>query len=175
MATTYKEVVTTGPIEWARLSEEGRDMTGYEGMYVDCDGAYTLNQILSKEELAKLKAAGSQKKPKQSRLMDGEIVIKFERKHKVTKADGTVIEKAGGPPTVVNAQGKPWDWSEDGLIGNGSLAQVTNLVSTFEYTDKEGKTQKTSRTSLTKVKILSLVEYEKPEDDGNEFDDEIGF
>lgn len=170
MATTYKEVTTTGPIEWARLSEEGRDMTGYDGAYVDCDGAYTVNQILSKEELAKLKDAGSMKKPKQNRLMDGEIVVKFERKHTVKMKNGTVVEKAGGPPAVVNAQGKPWNWEEDGLIGNGTLAQVTNLVSTFDTANG-----KASRTSLTKVKILSLVEYEKDTTDEDQFDDDIPF
>ena len=27
----YKEVVTTGPIEWAKIFEENRDMVGFEG------------------------------------------------------------------------------------------------------------------------------------------------
>ena len=44
----YKEVTTTGPIEWAKIFEDTRDMTGYEGAYEECNGAYTVNQILDK-------------------------------------------------------------------------------------------------------------------------------
>ncbi len=163
MATTYKEVTTTGPIEWARIFEGNRDMTGYEGMYEDCEGAYTVTQVLSKEEFEKLKKAGSQKKPIQKRLMEGQIALKFERKHLVKRDDGSVIEKAGGAPAVIGPNGKPWV-QEDGLIGNGTLATITHLITTFDVTDEKGNKGKASRTTMTKVKILELVEYEKQEE-----------
>ena len=149
MATKYTEVTTTGPIEWAKIFENNRDMTGYEGAYVPFEGAYTLQQILSKDEYAKLQAAGTQKKPNQKRLMDGELSLKFERKHKVTRKDGTVLPQAGGAPSVTDADGSPW--SEDkGLIGNGSTAEVTNLITTF----KGGDGKMYSRTTMTGVKII---------------------
>lgn len=162
MATKYTEVTTSGPVEWAKIFEGNRDMTGYEGSYVPFEGAYTLQQILSKDEYSKLQAAGTQKKPNQKRLMDGELMIKFERKHKVTRKDGTVLPQAGGAPKVTNAEGSPW--TEDmGLIGNGSTAEVTNLITTF----KGGDGKMYSRTTMTGVKI---IEHKPVEDkvDSNE-------
>lgn len=159
MATKYTEVTTTGPIEWAKIFENNRDMTGYEGSYVPFDGAYTLQQILSKEEYEKLQAAGTQKKPNQKRLMDGELSIKFERKHKVTRKDGTELPQAGGAPKVTDADGSPW--SEDkGLIGNGSTAEVTNLITTF----KGGDGKMYSRTTMTGVKIIEHKMVEEKAD-----------
>jgi|TARA_R110000772_G_scaffold113493_1_gene217796 hypothetical protein len=152
----YTEVKTTGPIEWARLFEGNRDMEGYQGAYAACDGAYTVSQILSKEEFTKLQTAGTTKKPVQKRLMDGELVIKFERKHTVTKKDGTVVSQAGGAPVVTDAEGNAWT-DEHGLIGNGSVAEVSNLISTFKGQD--GKMY--ARTSLVSVKIIEHVKYEK--------------
>ncbi len=156
----YTEVKTTGPIEWARLFEGNRDMEGYQGAYAVCDGAYTVSQVLSKEEFAKLQKAGTTKKPVRKRLMDGELVIKFERKHTVTKKDGTVVAQAGGAPVVTDAAGKAWT-DDNGMIGNGSVAEVTNLVSTFKGQD--GKMY--ARTSLVSVKIVEHVVYEKPDAD----------
>lgn len=152
----FKSVTTTGPIEWARIFEDNRDLEGYQGAYKECEGAYTLSQILSKEEFQKLQQAGTQKKPVQKRLMDGELVIKYERKHKVTTKDGTAVLKAGGPPKVVDAEGKPWT-ADHGAIGNGSVAEVTNLISTFKGMD--GKMY--SRTSLVEVKIINHIKYEQ--------------
>ena len=153
----YKSVTTTGPIEWARIFEANRDMEGYEGSYKACDGAYTVSQILSKEEFQKLQQAGTQKKPVQKRLMEGELVIKFERKHFVTNKEGLNISKAGGPPKVTDAEGNLWDMDTMGAIGNGSVAEVTNLISTFKGQD--GKQY--SRTSLVEIKIVDHIKYEQ--------------
>jgi hypothetical protein len=112
--------------------------------------------MLSKEEFTKLQTAGTTKKPVQKRLMDGELVIKFERKHTVTKKDGTVVSQAGGAPVVTDAEGNAWT-DEHGLIGNGSVAEVSNLISTFKGQD--GKMY--ARTSLVSVKIIEHVKYEK--------------
>jgi len=162
--TIYKEVVTKGPIEWARVFESNRDLSGYEGIYESTDGAYIVTQVLSKDEFEKLKKAGTQKKPNQKRIMDGEIAIKFERRHKVTSSDGTEIVQAGGAPKVVGPNGKKWDEEVDGLIGNGTIAEITNLITTFP--GKDGKM--VSRTSLTKVKILEHVPYVREEEDEGE-------
>ena len=158
--TKYTEVTTIGPIEWARIFEDNRDMQGYEGMYAECEGAYTLTQILDKTQFEKLKKAGSQKKPIQKRLMDGVIAIKFERKHLVKMNDGTAIEKAGGPPKVVNASGAVWNADVDGLIGNGSIAEVTNLLTSFK--GKDGTN--ICRTTLTKIKIVDHLVYTREEE-----------
>jgi hypothetical protein len=154
--TTYKEVTTTGPIEWARLSEGNRDLEGYGGAYQKTEGAYTVNQVLDKEMMSRLKEAGSQKQPNQKRIMEGEMVVKFVRPHKVLKKDGSVLEQAGGEPKVTDKDGNPW--TEDmGTIGNGTVAECTNLITTF--TGSDGKQY--SRTSLVGVKVLELVEYVK--------------
>ena len=146
----YTEVKTVGPIEWAKIFESNRDMEGYDGAYIESQGAYTVNQLLDKEQYEKLKLAGTMKKPIQKRLLDGELVVKFERKHLVTAKDGRVIEQAGGAPKVVGPDGQAWDPEVEGDIGNGSLGEVTNLITTFE--GRDGNTY--SRTSLLSVKIL---------------------
>ena len=163
--TKYKEVTTVGPIEWARIFEHNRDMEGYEGAYADCEGAYTVTQILAKEQYEKLKKAGSMKKPILSRMTDGVIAIKFERKHLVKTKAGDVVEKAGGPPKVTKADGSFWEPDTDGLIGNGTVAEITHLIQTFPVKDqKTGKDSIASRTAIQKIKIVEHVAYERKED-----------
>ena len=162
--TTYKEVTTKGPIEWAKIFENNRDLSGYEGQYEDTDGAYVLVQVLGKDEFEKLKKAGTMKKPIQKRLMDGEIAIKFERRHLIKTKDGKEIPQAGGAPKVVGPDGKRWDVEEQGHIWNGTIAEVTNLITQFPGQD--GKI--VSRTSMTKVKIIEHVPYVREDDDEGE-------
>ena len=57
---------------------------------------------------------------------------------------------------VLDAEGKPWT-ADHGAIGNGSVAEVTNLISTFKGMD--GKMY--SRTSLVEVKIINHIKYEQ--------------
>jgi hypothetical protein len=103
-----------------------------------------------------LKDSGSQKQPNQNRMIDGEIVVKFVRPHKVLKKDGTEIPQAGGAPKVTDKDDNIW--TEDmGVIGNGTLAECTNLITTFTGSDG----QQYSRTSLVGVKVLELEEYIK--------------
>lgn len=163
----FKDVTTRGPIEWAKITEETRDMSGYEDEYAECEGAYTLNQRLTKEEFEKLKQAGSQKKPMQKRLLEGELVLKFIRKHKVTNKEGNVVAKAGGAPIILNADGSKYDEEKDGKIGNGTVADVTNLISTFKGQD--GKIY--GRTTLKKIQIVEMVPYEPDA----AADDDVGF
>lgn len=155
----YKEVTTVGTLEWAKVFENNRDMKGFDGEYEKTDGAYVVDQVMDKDEYAKLTAAGSQKKPKQKRLMDGEIVIKMMRPHRVTTKDGRELPQAGGAPEVVDADGNPFT----DRIGNGTKAEVTNLISSFKGQD--GKVY--SRTSMMKIKILEHVPYEEKEAEMN--------
>jgi len=155
----YKEVTTVGTIEWAKVFENNRDMKGFDDEYAKTDGAYVVDQVLAKEEYAKLTSAGSQKKPKQKRLMDGEIVIKMMRPHKVVTKDGRELPQAGGAPVVTDVDGNPIT----DRIGNGSKAEITNLISTFKGQD--GKVY--ARTTMTKIKILELVPYEEKEAEMN--------
>ena len=120
--TIYKEVKTVGQIEWPRLNEENRDLTGYGGAYEKSEGAYTVNQILDKEGMK----------------------------------SQTQIPQAGGAPKVTDKDDNTW--TEDmGVIGNGTLAECTNLITTFTGSDG----QQYSRTSLVGVKVLELEEYVK--------------
>lgn len=151
----YKEVTTVGTIEWAKVFEDNRDMRGFDGEYEKTEGAYVVDQVLDKDEYEKLVNAGSQKKPKQKRLMDGEIVIKMMRPHRVVTRDGRELPQAGGAPEVTDAEGNPINER----IGNGSKAEITNLISTFKGQD--GKVY--ARTTMTKIKITDLVPYEEKE------------
>lgn len=163
MANTSKftEITTVGPIEWARIFENNRDMEGYDGAYTDCEGAYIVTQVLDKAQFEKLKKAGSQKKPNGKRLMDGVIAVKFERPHvKKHTTTGEVIEKAGGPPKVMNASGAVWDAEVDGLIGNGSIAEVTNILRSFKRKDGSPACE----TTLSKVKIIDHIVYTREEE-----------
>ena len=64
------------------------------------------------------------------------------------------------PPVVTDAQGNAWS-DEHGMIGNGSVAEITNLITSFK--GRDGKIW--ARTSLVSVKIIEHVVYEKPDAD----------
>lgn len=149
----YTNVKTTGVIEWAKIFENNRDKEGYQNQYKDCDGAYTVNQIISKEDYKALTDAGSKKKPNQKRLMDGEIVIKHERKHSVPQAP-----QAGGQPEVKDKYGRPWDVNNYGYPANGSVAEIESLITEFEWNDN-GVQKTTSRTTMKSIKILEFKKW----------------
>lgn len=153
MTKKYKSVTTVGPVSWAKLTEGNRDMDGYNGSYVECEGAYTLDQEMSKEEFEKLAEAGSMKGPKRKYLMEGKIVVGFARKHKVM-FNGEVLEAASGPPVLQDSEGNPWT---GGDIGNGSVCEVTNLLSFFTAPNGDPS----CRTTLIEVKVLEHVVYDR--------------
>lgn len=81
-------------------------------------------------------------------------------------------------PVVVDADGNPWD--EDTPIGNGTVATIALEVETF----KSRKWGEITRSTLRKVRIDELVEYEAPEETekaekpatkGRKLDDTIPF
>lgn len=58
-------------------------------------------------------------------------------------------------PVVVNSEGVEWDSNEMGYIGNGSKVELT--IAVFDLTARKGKGHR-----LEKIRILDLVEYQKP-------------
>lgn len=144
-------------INWAKVFEETRDMTGYKknarskGSFEDCNGAYTVQVELTEEAVQQLEEAGSAKE-----YRDGKGNIKdeakFVKKHEVYNKDGEVIPFLSGPPEVARADGTPWDIHEDGLIGNGTTAVVRIEV----YDMGDGETS----TKLAGIQVVDLVEYD---------------
>lgn len=136
MAT--ETIYITGTAMWAKLFERNRDRGSY---HEDTDGITCVDLILEKEELDKLKASGSQLKP---RVTDEGLVIKFKRPWVHAS-----ISEFGGMAQVVDKDGNDWD---DGVsIGNGSTLEVA--VDVYD-------TQKGKGTRLTGVKVLEHVEFE---------------
>lgn len=132
-----------GKAMWAKLFERNRDTGEY---HTETDGVTSIEVVLEKEELDKLKATGSRLRPK---VTDDGLSVRFRRPWKHRS-----IEEFGGPPQVVDAEGKEWD---DGVsIGNGSEVEVAIEV----YDTSMGK-----GTRLTGVKVLEHVSYES-EDSG---------
>ena len=100
-----------GTALYPKLFEFNRDR--HEGFYGDCDGAYTVDLLMDKENLDTFTKSGSRVKP---RITDDGLSIKFKRKHLHD------IPALGGAPKVVDADENPWD--ETKLIGNGSLLEL---------------------------------------------------
>ena len=141
-----RTVTVTGKANWAKVFEQNRDMKGYNDSYVACDGACTIDMYLENEELATLKAAGSMAR---GSLTDEGVKVKLKRKFKGP------FEEASGAPKVFKADGTPWNYDEDGTIGNGSTVEATVSVYDIKSFDTVG-------TRLESVKVINHVEY-KPE------------
>lgn len=156
--SNYTTVTTTGPVRWARVFEENRDLHGYQGQAEKTEGEYTILQILSQDEYQKLVDAHSQKRPKQKLLLNEQLIgIQFTRPHKVQRPDGTVIEKAGGAPIVKHPDGTPFDFEVDGAIGNESVCEIKSLISKGKT--KDGDTF--YRTSMMEITVLEHVIFEE--------------
>ena len=145
-----KTIKVTGILEWCKVFEENRDMTGFEDAWVDDDGRTSINVILSDEEFAKLKAAKSMLKGRKTE--DGETSVRFNRKW-VEKLDFL----PGGAPKVLKADGTPWSYADDGVIPNGSIGEVTVEVYSTSRATIFG-------TRLEKVKVLSVAVMDDEED-----------
>ena len=147
MAT--KKVILRGVAMWPRIFPDNRDMKGFEGVYEECDGAYTIDVQMDKANKLKLKDSGSIKKGKFDD--DGNFSVKFVRKHKDR------FEWASGAPTVVKADGTAWDFETDGPINNGSDIQVELSVYSTSYSPG---------TRLEKVIVLKAAESDAHEPAG---------
>ena len=111
------KVTLTGPIMWAKVFEENRDLEGWEGTAKETDGKYTVNVILDEEQASILTDSGSMKK---GSVTEEGLSVKFDRPHKA-KLDWQQ-GKIDGPPKIT-VEGKPWTY-EDGIIPNGSIGDV---------------------------------------------------
>lgn len=149
MAT--RKVILTGIGEWAKVFEENRDLEGFEGAYKECDGACTIDMILDDANMKLLSTSKSMKKG--SPDADGRGTrVRFHRKF------NTGRDWDSGAPTVVKADGSKWDYTEDGVIGNGSTIQVT--LSVYDTSRKA-----IVGTRLDRVKVLEHLKYERDDED----------
>lgn len=148
MASKTEIVEVVGKVKWAKLFGFNRDKSQYSEA---TDGITCLNVYTNAEGRAKLKASGTQVKPKLDEE-DNEVFYRFKRPWK------TDYDWQCGAPKVYDAAGNEWDAKEMGLIGNGSVAIVT--ISVYETSKGKG-------TRLEAVQILKHVKYES-EDGGDE-------
>lgn len=141
MAT--KKITLEGIAHWARLSEDNRDLHGWQGAYEDMDGMYTIEVELDEDNEAKLLAAGSAKrKNKNGRY-------KFTRPHKHR------FDWACGEPKVT-LNGRPWSFEDDGPIWNGSKISID--LDVYETSGMNG-------TRMTAVEVLELADAPRKEEE----------
>ena len=162
MATT--KLTIDGPVSWAKVFEQNRDMEGYQGAAKEYGGQYSINIYLDVDNIERLNAVGSQKKAKKpgensyTELDNSNdmLMYSFTRRHQDR------FEWAGGAPRVVKADGTPWDISVDGLIGNGSVCRLQ--LACYDTARGIG-------TRLEAIKVLELIPYDDPGDIGlDDFD-----
>lgn len=135
---------------WAKVFEDNRDLTGFEGALKDIGGQTTIDVDLDGDNIAKLRKSRSMKRGSDSPDNEDLTRVRFTRKWE---------EKwGGGAPKVVKADGTAWDYDEDGAIGNGSLVEV--VLSVYDTSRKA-----IVGTRLEKVKVLEHVEYNPDADD----------
>lgn len=152
-----KKFKLQGILGYNRLDPENPDM-GYEGAH-EPHGATMLVIDLDQENTDKLARAGSIKQPKPSEENPGMFRVKLERPMKGP------FRQAGGPIKVKDADGEPWDFDDGPLIGSGTTAEVMVEVYPTRMKGRNG-------TRPISLKILELVEYERPDDDEDELEDE---
>lgn len=145
-----RKVKLSGYGYWAKVFEDNRDLTGFEDALKDSGGQCTIDVDLSKEQFLKLQSSKSMLRGKPSEDNEGNTRVRFKRKW--TENFG------GGAPTVVKADGSPWNFDEDGFIGNGSLVEI--ILSVYDTSRKN-----IVGTRLEKVKVLEHKEYNPDEDE----------
>ena len=151
MAT--QNIKIRGKAFWARVQEDNFDsyngLDFYKITVVPDDASW--DRFRKAQFLLTPKAVGD----------DNEEGITFRRnvepKLFKNKTTGKIEELGGGPPKVVDDNDEPYD----GLIGNGSIVEVT--VAAFDLKMRKGRGHR-----LEKVKILDLVQYEPPVEDEEE-------
>ena len=149
-----KEYTFKGTAQWAKVFEEIRDMTEWNDdtkafdKPSSTDGVYSIEVTLDAEAYKALKRTGSLAAKHSKENEAGEDVVRFKRPHKKVGKGGKVLTFASGAPKVVDATGSPWNFVEDGEIGNGSEVEVT--VTVYETSFSPG-------TRLDKVKVINHV------------------
>lgn len=148
-----RRVKLTGLGYWAKVFEDLRDLTGYEGALTDIGGQTTIDIDLDDDMVQKVKDSKSMKKGRPSQENEGLTRFKFTRKWQENYG--------GGAPTVLKADGTAWDYDEDGPIGNGSVVEI--IVSVYDTSRKS-----IVGTRLDKVKVLEHVRYDPDAEDEDE-------
>ena len=164
-----KKVYVECELEWTKLREEDRDMGPRDGsdMANNFDakqGIYVVNCVIDDAAKNKMVADGIPNKGLQAQLFkvskEGKAFYKATRPHfnpkfrnQETGEQGVVM---GAPAVLKQVDGEyiNWDWSSDGLIGNGSKATVK-----FDVWD--GKI-----TTMEKVLVTDHLKYEANNEEG---------
>lgn len=184
-------VYIEGKAMYARVFEHNRDLEGYEGANLPFDGIYeiALGVPDKGEDFKTIMGWNSRYEPKrvgdsdgfseEKGAVPGYAYFRFRRKHKHLirqgKPDEKVVREWGGPPKILDKDGKPWD--EDVPIGNGSDVVVKLHVGVSQQGRKT-----VHHVRLEGVLVKNLVVFEKDTDNDNDNgeaqglpDDEIPF
>ena len=159
------KIKLTGTAMYARLQESDRDKgnaktpPNIQAKIDEVGGNYVMNLFFDDSVKRKdLISAGVPHKGMLGQLIkeddEGNLFYKCKRNHRRVTKDGR--EYIFGPPKVTTAQGRDWDFDSDGLIGNGSLVEVT--LDRFDG-------QSVTLISMEEVKVLDHVKYERPEEE----------
>lgn len=153
MATKF--IKLEGELMWAKVFKENRDLTGWNNTAEATDGQLSVDLILDEDEYEKLNKAGSQKyRPKDHNQGDGTFKVKFTRPW---FKEGQ--EWACGAIPVHKADGSLWDYSEDGVIWNGSKGIVQLAVYDIKkYPGSKG----------TRLDAITVVKASEPPEDISE-------
>jgi hypothetical protein len=104
---------------------------------------------------------------------DGKFVVSLKRK--ATRADGS----SNGEPRVVNADKTPYDFSKQGLIGNGSIGNVIVYQYPYEVMGRKGIGSSLTAVQIVEHKELSqsvdfdIVGSDEPQFDDSDSSDEL--
>lgn len=147
-----------GEAYWARVQEDNFD--SYNGL-----DFYKITVALDDPSWDKYNKSGFLLVPKGvSKDEEDKLGVTFRRnvepKLFKDKKTGKITEFGGGAPKVLDENDEPYE----GLIGNGSIVEVT--VAKFPVKMRKGYGHR-----LEKVKILELVNYEPPVEDEEEEDE----
>lgn len=161
-----KKVYVNCELEWAKLRPEDRDMGPQDGSdmaknFDDKQGVYVVNCMIDDATKSKMVSDGIPNKGLQAQLFktnkDGRQFYKATRPHFNPKFKNQETGEQGveiGPPVMlkeVDGEYLPWDWENDGLLGNGTKA-------TLKFDVWDGKI-----TTLEKVLVTEHVAYEREE------------
>ena len=148
-----KTIVMDGYVKWARLTADDMD-TKFDPRGKYSEKIYTkthaeLTKLLSEAELRGKKLAV--KDPHDGEGFGIGQFVKVSRNNV-----NNTVEELGGPPEVVKLDGNEqvgvWDFSEDGLVGNGSKVRIKlDFYGEGTY----------AGTRLSKIGVLEHVPYEK--------------
>tara|TARA_R110000822_G_scaffold18919_5_gene62040 strand:- start:643 stop:1152 length:510 start_codon:yes stop_codon:yes gene_type:complete len=161
-----KKVYVECSVNWPKLREEDRDMgknmpegSDARAKIEEVQGRYTVQLMLDDDTKEKMVSDGVPNKGMQAQLFkedkDGVEYFSARKGHFNPKFKNEETGEMGvimGPPRVrkEDAEGVvvPWDFDEDGLIGNGS--RVIALLDVWD-----GKL-----TTLEAIKVVEHVAYE---------------